>query len=182
MKSTTFTSAIIALLLSQLPYDAFAQSAPALAPQIRLTSRVIADPLGSLRPKALPGAVIEYELAVSNVARATTANNIFAITSPVPPQLMLIVGMPDAAPGTAFEFVNQSGGGRDGCSIETLASSADCVEFSDNGGRTFDYVPTPGIDGVDSRVTHLRFKVRTDGDLSPTDIGQFLLRYRMVME
>jgi len=112
MKSATFTAAIIALLLSQLPYDAFAQSAPALAPQIRLTSRVIADPLGSLRPKALPGAVIEYELAVSNVARSTTANNIFAITSPVPPQLTLIVGMPDTPPGPPFEFVYQSGGAR----------------------------------------------------------------------
>lgn len=182
MRSFPFAAAMAALLLGLPLQDARAQSAPDAAPQIRLSSRIVADPLGSPRPKALPGAVIEYEIAVTNLTRTAVSDNIFAITSPVPPQLMLIVGDPSTAPANAFAFINQSGGNAQGCNIEALASTQDCIDFSDNGGRSFDYVPIPGVDGVDNRVTHLRFKVRTDQQPSPTDAADFLLRYRMVME
>lgn len=54
---------------------------------VNKTSRVISDPVnGVTDPKAIPGAVIEYCIAVSNAASTATANNI-VVTDVVPGQL-----------------------------------------------------------------------------------------------
>ena len=38
----------------------------------------------------------------------------------------------------------------------TLSSFADDVDFSNNGGATWVYVPTPGANGCDNNVTNIR--------------------------
>jgi uncharacterized repeat protein (TIGR01451 family) len=50
------------------------------------TSRVIDDPVnGTTNPKAIPGATVEYCIAVSNAAGSATASNV-AISDPLPAQ------------------------------------------------------------------------------------------------
>jgi uncharacterized repeat protein (TIGR01451 family) len=47
------------------------------------TSRVISDPTGSATPKMIPGAVVEYCIAVTNAPGGATATNII-VTDPLP--------------------------------------------------------------------------------------------------
>lgn len=56
------------------------------------TSRVVSDPFnGTDNPKAIPGAVVEYCIAVSNAAGSATATNI-VVTDPVPGDLTYVAG------------------------------------------------------------------------------------------
>jgi len=46
------------------------------------SSRVISDPVnGTVKPKRIPGAIVEYKLVISNAAGAATANNIRVLDS-----------------------------------------------------------------------------------------------------
>ena len=58
----------------------------------------------------------------------------------------------DGSPGSNLSY-----------SFISLGSSADDVSFSDDGGLTYNYTPTPDAAGCDAAVTHL--------DINPT--GQF---------
>ena len=56
----------------------------AAAVNVLKTSRIVSDPVsGTSDPKAIPGAVIEYCIAVSNAAGGATATNI-TVTDPLP--------------------------------------------------------------------------------------------------
>lgn len=56
----------------------------AAALSVAKTSRVVSDPVnGTTSPKAIPGAVIEYCIAVSNATGSATANTV-TVTDPVP--------------------------------------------------------------------------------------------------
>ena len=65
-------------------------------------------------------------------------------------------------------------------SFVSLASLADDLEFSSDGGATWSYVPTPDANGADPAVTHLRvspsgtFAAKT-GPTAPS----FTLRFRV---
>ena len=41
-------------------------------------------------------------------------------------------------------------------SFVALGSTADDIEFSNDGGGTYNYTPVPDADGYDSNVTHFR--------------------------
>ncbi|MCB2089506.1 MAG: hypothetical protein R3E18_12830 [Sphingomonadaceae bacterium] len=56
------------------------------------SSKIVSDPVnGTTNPKAIPGAVIEYCIAVSNAAGGTTASNI-TVTDVVPSDLTFVSG------------------------------------------------------------------------------------------
>jgi len=172
---------LLSIAVAICPAAAIAQTqqpAAAVGPDIRLSSTIVADPLGSQRPKALPGALVEYELKVSNLDTRLLKNGGFAITSPVPPHLMLVVSSPASPAILPFQFERQTDAVV--CRLSAPASTDDCLEFSSDGGANFDYVPNPGVDGVDSRISHVRFRI--SGPDAPNEITAFVLRYRMIME
>lgn len=160
------------------PGALFAQSVMPSAPDIHLSSRIVADPLGSQRPKALPGALVEYELQVSNFDTRLLDHGGFAITSPVPRQLMLLIANPASPDLSPFQFEKRSDATV--CRVGDMGIAGSCLQFSSNGGASFDYVPNPGTDGVDSRITHVRFRI--SGTDAPGEVTAFILRYRMIME
>ena len=138
-------------------------------------SSMISDPVrGAANPLALPDGVVEYAIGVTNPnAYAMDANSV-EIVDPTPIRLRLCavdvgpagsgpVVFTDGAPSSTLAFTY---GG--------LASLTDSVDFSNNGGTSWDYVPSPASDGCDSAITTLR--VKPTGSLSAS--GKFSLRAR----
>lgn len=95
------------------------------------TSAVVSDPFnGAVNPKAIPGATMGYDLAVTNTGSADADNVLVA----------------DAVPANTAFMVG---------SVVTVPAGA-TVAFSNDGGATWAYVPVDSGDGSDPNVTHLR--------------------------
>ena len=126
------------------------------------TVTAYSDPVnGTTNPKAIPGATMTYNVKVTNTGLGPADSNSVSITDPIPVNTSLVVsGSPviftDGTPpsGLTFAFTN-------------LADLTDDVQFSNDGGITYNYVPTPGSSGADSNVTHLRVIPR--GKLNASD-------------
>lgn len=158
-----------------------ARSAQLLAPSIDISSRIISDGISRSNPRAIPASIVEYELLVANIPAETDGTSGPAIVNPIPAQLSLFVG--DIGTGNG-PFVYETTNGASGfeCRFETLSSMSDCVEFSDDGGQSFDYVPAPDRQGFDPDITHLRFRLKAGQPLESSQSSTFVLRYRMRME
>lgn len=158
-----------------------ARSAQLLAPSVDISSRVISDGISASNPKAIPDAIVEYEMLVANIPAETGGASGPAIVNPIPAQLSLFVGDIGTGSGPfAYEVTNGASGFE--CRFETLSSMSDCVEFSDDGGQSFDYIPAPDRQGFDPNITHLRFRLKTGQPLESSQSSTFVLRYRMRME
>jgi hypothetical protein len=72
------------------------------------------------------------------------------ITDPIPGNTALFVGsgpvlFTQGSPSSGLSYT-----------FTTLASTTDDVEFSNDGGVSWAYAPSPGSDGCDPVVTHVR--------------------------
>ena len=137
-------------------------------------SSVLSDPVnGSSSPKAIPGALIEYLITVSNTGSEVTDPDSIVVLDdgPADAKLCLI----SAASGP----VNYSGTGTGlTYNFASIGSTTDDLEFSNNNGTTFNYTPVADGDGCDTAVTDFR--------LSPSGAmnggTSFTLRVRYVVE
>ena len=94
------------------------------------THVVTNDPINGLtRPKNIPGATVDYTTNLNNTG-SSNADNV-AIVDPVPANTSFVVGSHTVAP-------------------------AGTVEYSDDGGATWAYVPVDSGDTTDPTVTHMR--------------------------
>jgi len=120
------------------------------------------DPVnGTVNARAIPGGQMLYTLLVANSGAGSSDADSIVITDPIPLQSSLLVAanpvsFADGSPASGLSF---TWGG--------LASLTDDVQFSNNGGITFDYIPTADANGADQAVTHLRITPR--GSFSPSD-------------
>ncbi len=90
------------------------------------------DPInGTTNPKAIPGAVMDYEIDVANNGTTTAANVV--VVDEIPVNTAYVVGSESTTPGVG-----------------------PTVEFSDDSGATWTYSPSAGPDGSDTNVTHVR--------------------------
>lgn len=104
---------------------------------------VVSDPTeGTTRPKAIPGATMQYLINVSNNGKGTSDSNSLVITDPIPANSGFVVG------SVIFNNGTPSSG---------LTLSAANVSYSNNNGTTWTYTPVAGGDGTDPAVTNIRF-------------------------
>lgn len=108
------------------------------------TATVISDPVnGTTNPKAIPGAVIEYEITVENTGSSDATS--VTVTDSIPANTDFVVG-------------GEAGG--------------DTVSFSDDGGLTWTYSPVGATDDPDPVVTDIQIIfnsiVATTGSASAT--------------
>lgn len=173
----------IALLFSTVPMPLFAEAGPGENISIALSNSIVASPMGTGpmgtddAARAVPGALVDYFVAVTGPIESGSPATSFAITDMIPAQLSLFVGdLAQAGTGPAAFTDNDSGLE---FSFDGLASSTDSIEFSSNDGQTFDYVPVADTDGFDQNVTDI--KLRPRGALLPTSTKyeRFSIRYRM---
>ena len=130
--------------------------------------QVTQDPVnGSANPKAIPGALIEYQLTVTNTGEGTADTDTVTITDSLPADTAFFVGT-DAAISPVTLTDGQTASTLT-LNFENLTSTTDDVEFSDNNGTTFDYQPTPDAEGFDPLITDVR--IRLGGTMPGTDEG-----------
>lgn len=130
---------------------------------IAKTSAAYSDPVnGTTNPKLIPGAFANYSLTVTAPAGTSPSNNSVIVTDAIPANLSLFVGTYAPGPGP-IAFV--SGGSALTYGFTSLSSTADDLEFSNNGGASWTYAPTADANGVDAAVTHIR--VRPKGSMAP---------------
>ena len=137
-------------------------------------SSVLSDPVnGSTNPKAIPGALVEYLITVSNTGGgATDADSVIVLDdSPADAKICLI----SAAGGPVI--YSGSGTGLT-YTFASIGSTADDLEFSNDDGTTFAYTPVADADGCDTNVTD--FRLNPSGAMNGGT--SFTLRVRYLVE
>lgn len=130
---------------------------------IAKTSVAYSDPINGLtNPKLIPGGFANYTLTVTAPASTSPTNNSVIVTDALPANLSLFVGTYAPGPGPV-RFT--AGSSALTYSFTSLTSTADDLEFSNNGGASWSYAPTADADGVDANITHVR--IRPKGSMVP---------------
>jgi hypothetical protein len=134
---------------------AIGQSVPLMITTVQAT---YSDPINSMsNPKAIPGAIKQYTLELRNPGLPTTTNTL-VVTQPIASNLSFYVN--DMGGSGSWPVLFTQGTPTSGLSytFTSLASGTDDIDFSNNGGATWTYTPTPGGNGCDSAVTNIRVR------------------------
>lgn len=148
---------------------------PFAALSVTKVSSLISDPVNlTSNPKAIPGALVEYLISVANNGTAATDNNSVVVidTGPADAKLCQV-----SRAGGPVVFTDPGGSGLT-YSFTSLSSATDSLEFSNNDGATWAYVPAADAQGCDAGVTG--FRVRPGGALAAG--RSFTLRVRYIIE
>ena len=146
------------------------------------TAATAEDPVNlTTNPKAIPGSEVLYTLTVSNQGAGTVDNDAVVITDAIPANSCMRVTDLGAGSGpVSFQDGSPSSGLT--YSFVSLASVTDDLEFSNDGGATYTYAPTPDGLGCDTAVTH--FRVNPKGTFA-ADTGsgapEFELAFRVLV-
>jgi len=145
------------------------------------SSLAYSDPFNNTtNPKRIPGGFVGYSIVVTNPgAGALDANTVF-IVDPVPADTDLFVGDIGGAGSGPVAFTNGVPSSGLTYTFISLASAADDLAFSNNGGATYVYVPVPNANGVDPAVTHLR--INPKGTFAGGGNPGFTLQFRVRVE
>jgi uncharacterized repeat protein (TIGR01451 family) len=125
------------------------------------SSTAYSDPLnGTANAKAIPGGFIAYTVTVANPGSGTVDTDTIVVVDATPANLNFFAG---DVPGGSGPLMFVQGATASGLSYTYggLSSTTDDIEFSNNGGSSWTYVPVPNALGVDPAITH--FRVRPKG-------------------
>ena len=139
-------------------------------PRITLlkTVAIISDPVnGATNPKFIPGAVAEYSIIVSN-SSGSADNNSTIITDAVPANTALYVNDLGGAGSGPVQFIQGTTSSTLTYGFTALNNLADDVDFSIDGGTTWNAVPVPatGVAGqpnVGCDLTINRIRINPKG-------------------
>lgn len=136
------------------------------------SSTVISDPVnGTVNPKLIPGAIVEYSITVRNVGVGTVDSSSIIMTDIMPPEMAF-------ATGTPVTFTN----GSPTSGLSTF-NAATMVRFSSAAGGTAPYTYTP-VGAFDANVRGIRIaptgtmNAATSGTSQPS----FTIRFRARMQ
>jgi hypothetical protein len=119
------------------------------------TSAAYWDPLNlTNNPKMIPGGLVTYTVTGTIPSSYTVTSGTIAIVDHLPARARLVVSDIGAAASGPVAFAPGISGLT--YSFGGLASTSDDVDFSNDGGLSWSYIPTPGPNGVDSNVTSIR--------------------------
>ena len=118
--------------------------------QIAKLAQTLSDPVnGSVGPKAIPGAVVQYTVAVVNQGIGTVDADSLVITDPTPPDTALYVDTSAGDPISFTDGATPSGLGYNYATDVTYSNQA-------GGGPPYNYVPVPDAQGFDPAITGFR--------------------------
>lgn len=155
------------------------------SPNISITKSVapVNDPInGAGNSFSIPGAIMLYTVTIQNSGPGEADAGSLVITDPIPAAGALKVDDILAAGSGPVAFIDGNPSSNLVYSFGGLADAGDDLEFSNDGGTTFTYVPTVDATGCDRAVTHVR--IRPGGALA-ADVGtgspsaQFQFRFRI---
>ncbi len=123
-------------------------------------AQTLTDPFnGGSNPKAIPGAVVQYTIGVTNQGLGSPDADSMVVTDALPTGTALFV---DTSGGDPISFVD--GPVTSGLSYNYAAD----VTFSNQvgGGPPYTYVPTPDAQGFDPAITG--YRINPTGTMNPT--------------
>lgn len=146
-----------------------------------LSSPLTSDPHnGTTNPKAVPGAIRLYSLKITNGSSGYPDSNSVVVVQPVPAGLSLFVGNLGGAGSGPVAFAQGTPSSGLTYTYAGLASTTDDVGFSNNGGASFAYTPSPDSNGYDNAVTHIRVTPRgIFAGSSASGTPNFTISYRV---
>jgi uncharacterized repeat protein (TIGR01451 family) len=128
----------------------------------------VSDPVeGTTRPKAMPGATMQYLVSVSNQGKGPADSNTLVITDPIPADSKFVVG--------SVLFT-------DGSPSSGLTLSPANVSYSNDNGATWTYTPVAGGDGTDPNVTNLRFSPQGSMAGKTTSAPSFDITFKVIIK
>ncbi len=145
------------------------------------TMRVISDPLnGTQNPKAIPGAIVEYELTVTNTGEGTSDTDSIVIVDHLADNTVLLTGDLSGSPVTLTD-----GSPASSLTLSWSASepATDDIDFSADNAQSFGYQPQPDAEGFDPQITDL--KISPKGAMpGESDEGSpsFTLKYQVKVQ
>jgi len=153
------------------------------SPDIFIVKSVIAysDPInGTTNPKAIPGAEMLYVIQVTNQGGGATDTDTVVIADPIPANTQMYVDDLGGAGSGPIVFVDGATPSGLSYTFIGLSSPADDMDFSDDGGSTYTYTPTPDVDGYDSAVSNIRVNPKgLFNGVSGGNNPSFELRFRV---
>jgi uncharacterized repeat protein (TIGR01451 family) len=140
--------------------------------EIEKSSTVVSDPLnGTVNPKAIPGAIVEYTIEIRNVGRNRVDRDTISIVDVLPEGTAF-------ATGTPITFID----GNRPSGLDRF-DPATMVSFSSQpgGAGPFDYTPSGSFD-PSVRAIRIDPEGRMDRAISGTAQPAFLIRFRARIE
>lgn len=160
--------------------DIGAYEAELLYPEygLRKVATTLSDPVsGSANPRSIPGAIMQYAISLSNVGPGAADQDSIVISDALPPQASLVVVDFDVANPGPVAFVDGATPSGLAYSFVALGDATDDIEFSNDGGLSYLYTPTPGANGADPAVTHIRIMPSGTAAFTGADpVATFLLK------
>jgi hypothetical protein len=121
------------------------------------SAAVVSDPInGTVTPKAIPGARIDYTITINNGTLGALDQDKTVVVDAMPANAKLCLADLGATGSGPVAFSSVLSGLT--YSYVGPGNAADDVEFSKDGGATYAYAPTADADGCDPAITHLRLK------------------------
>lgn len=141
-------------------------------------SSVYSDPFnGTSNPFAIPGSIVEYTILVGNPNTAAIDADTVIVKDDAPVNAkMCLVGFGDSTGPVHFVDGPQSSGLT--YDFQSLDSESDDIQFSSDGGASWNYVPSPDSDGCDANIRN--FRIRPGGSFAAS--ATFSLRVRFIIE
>lgn len=147
------------------------------AMSISKTVAMVSDNVtGTNNPHAIPDAFVDYTITVRNNSSYTVTNNSVIVSDTTPANLSMFVSNLSGTSGPVV-FTNGTPSSALTYTYTSLSSLTDNLDFSNNNGSTWTYVPNPNINGVDSSVTN--FRIKPSGSMSPNSNFSFKVRYQI---
>lgn len=139
------------------------------------TVAVTSDPFnGGTNPKYIPGAEALFTMRVTNSSAGTVDNNTLIITDPIPANTEVFTG--DLSGGAPFIFADGTPSSGLTCAFTALGNLADCMDFSNDSGASWTYVPNGSFDPA---VTNIRFSLSGTMNGSGGGNPYFDLKFRL---
>lgn len=153
-------------------------------PSLQITKQVssFTDPVnGATNPKSIPGSVKLYVVQVANQGAGTVDSDSLYVVDKIPANTRMYVGDLGAPGSGPVSFVNGSTSSALTWTFTALNSATDDLDFSNDGGVTWTYVPTPDGTGADAAITDIRMKPK---GLMPGQVSgspSFELQFRVLV-
>ncbi len=131
------------------------------------TALTTSDPVNAAsNPKVISESIVRMSQNITNNGAGTVTNNSLSLVTAIPPEMSLFLTSP-----TPFLFTDGAGADTSGLTFSyvSLADLTDNIEFSNDNAISFAYTPSPGANGADASVTHIR--VSPQGTMNCSETG-----------
>ena len=151
---TNSAQGVFGLATTPVATATYNQSVP-IPLAVTKTSVIVSDPVrGGTNPLAIPMAVIDYTIEVTNPNAAAIDEDSLYVTDSAPPNAKMCLA--DIGGNGPVEFANGAPTSNLTYTYLTLLDLTDDLDFSEDDGATWDYEPALDGDGCDENISDFR--------------------------